>query len=115
MDPGELTKDERIRHNLTHVPYRAWFAWRISGRGRATSHRAVKNQKHKGLLVIQMDYTSAEMLGHHHGADAVGQENRDDKNDLLQAERRPGRVRSAASANWLQDPGGPRYVIRGDG
>ena len=31
--PGEPTKLERIRHALTHLPYRAWCKLCVMGRG----------------------------------------------------------------------------------
>ena len=54
-DPGEPTKLERLRHSLTHLPYKAWCQYCVMGRGRQLAHR--RSNKHKGLPVVQWDYT----------------------------------------------------------
>lgn len=38
-DPGEPTKAGYDRHMLSHMPYRAWCPWCITGRGLASQHR----------------------------------------------------------------------------
>ena len=38
--PGQPTKEERRKHNCTHIPYRAWCDHCVRGRGR---NRAARN------------------------------------------------------------------------
>ena len=40
--PGQPTKEERRKHNCTHIPYRAWCDHCVRGRGRnRAAHIAV--------------------------------------------------------------------------
>ena len=37
--PKEPTRDERMRHEATHLPYRSWCPICVRGRGRNAPHR----------------------------------------------------------------------------
>ena len=54
--PKEPTKEERERHELTHLPYRNWCPVCVRGRGRNTPHRQVKSRDEGGVTRISMDY-----------------------------------------------------------
>ena len=40
MDPKMASEDERREHELTHLPFRAWCAHCIKGKGREDPHRS---------------------------------------------------------------------------
>ncbi len=55
--PREPTEAERLRHEATHIPYRAWCTHCVRGRGRRKPHF---RQHHTGddnrVPKISMDY-----------------------------------------------------------
>ena len=49
------TRQERLEHEVTHVPYRSWCDHCVRGKGRSTQHR-YEAEKQDGVPVIGMDY-----------------------------------------------------------
>ena len=57
--PGQPTKEERRRHNCTHIPYRAWCDHCVRGRGRSRAARNICGSYNaaKGFVPrVHMDY-----------------------------------------------------------
>ena len=56
-DPGDPSPQEIAEHNVTHMPYRAWCAHCVAGRGKADPHRRVAEAaKQEGIPVMSADY-----------------------------------------------------------
>ena len=55
-DPGAPTKAEYDRHMLTHLPYRAWCPWCVTGRGRSAQHRRQRQEGEEGVPMVAMDF-----------------------------------------------------------
>jgi hypothetical protein len=55
--PKAPTKQERLDHDATHLPYRSWCKHCVRGRGRNTPHRAAKDEKEENQVCkVSMDY-----------------------------------------------------------
>ena len=52
----EPTREERMRHEATHLPYRSWCPTCVRGRGRNAPHRRVVEREHDGVPKMCMDY-----------------------------------------------------------
>ena len=58
-DPGCPTAEELERHNMTHMPYRAWCPICVEAKGKEDPHRLNREGKGKGEIpTIGMDYKS---------------------------------------------------------
>ena len=55
-DVREPTLQARIRHELTHVPYRPWCKFCVAGRGRSRYHRELEHDLEAEVPVVAMDY-----------------------------------------------------------
>ena len=55
-DPGQPTPEEVAKHQVTHVPYRAWCASCVMGRGRNAAHRALDEEKERLLPTVAHDF-----------------------------------------------------------
>ena len=53
QSPSELSRQERMRHNLSHYPFREWCKHCVAGKGRTSQHRTQKSH----LPVVQFDFT----------------------------------------------------------
>ena len=53
--PMRVIAEEREKHELTHVPYRAWYKFCVWARGRNTAHRK-KVEESGGVPRICLDY-----------------------------------------------------------
>jgi len=53
QSPTEPSHPERVRHNLTHYPFREWCTHCVMGKGRTSQHRTQKSH----LPVVQFDFT----------------------------------------------------------
>ena len=53
--PYQPTEQERLQHNLTHLPYRDWCPVCITGKGREAHHRR-KTEGSVRSPLIQLDY-----------------------------------------------------------
>ena len=51
--PRQPTEQERMEHELTHLPYRSWCPLCVQGKGRADNHP----KQHSKTPVIQIDIT----------------------------------------------------------
>ena len=49
------TRQEKLEHEVTHVPYRSWCDHCVRGKGRSTQHR-YESVREDGVPVIGMDY-----------------------------------------------------------
>ena len=49
-DPGQPTREERARHDLTHLPFRPWCADCVAGRAVDDPHRRLVPKRPKRLL-----------------------------------------------------------------
>lgn len=57
LAPKEPTAAERLRHEATHIPYRAWCQQCVRGRGRCKPHfRRTDPQPENAIPKITMDY-----------------------------------------------------------
>ena len=55
-DPGQPTKDERMQHDLTHLPFRPWCRHCVEGRAPDEPHRAQPPQVESEVPKISVDY-----------------------------------------------------------
>ena len=55
-DVPQPSKQERVHHELLHMPYRIWCAHCVKGRGIATQHKKCNREDKKGVSQITMDY-----------------------------------------------------------
>ena len=53
--PKEPTRDERMRHEATHLPYRSWCPICVRGRGRNAPHLRLVEREQDGVPKICMD------------------------------------------------------------
>ena len=56
--PRQPTEQERIEHELTHLPYRSWCPLCVQGKGRADNHP----KQHSKTPVIQVDITYCKSI-----------------------------------------------------
>ena len=55
--PQDPTRAERIKHRITHLPYRSWCPDCVAGKGRDHHHRAVQeDQDARGVDEVHLDY-----------------------------------------------------------
>ena len=55
LAPKEPTADERVLHEVTHLPYQKWCMACVCGRGLAAQHRS-KQHEDAAVPVVQCDY-----------------------------------------------------------
>jgi hypothetical protein len=55
-DPGQPTREERARHDLTHLPFRPWCADCVAGRAADDPHRRVVRDDDDGPTKVSVDY-----------------------------------------------------------
>ena len=55
-DPGQPTREERARHDLTHLPFRPWCADCVSGRAADDHHRRIAHNAEAGPTKVSVDY-----------------------------------------------------------
>ena len=55
-DPGQPTREERARHDLTHLPFRPWCADCVAGRAADDPHRRVAREDDDGPTKVSVDY-----------------------------------------------------------
>jgi hypothetical protein len=55
-DPGQPTREERARHDLTHLPFRPWCADCVAGRAADDPHRRVARSDDDGPTKVSVDY-----------------------------------------------------------
>jgi hypothetical protein len=55
-DPGQPTREERARHDLTHLPFRPWCADCVAGRAVDDPHRRVARGDDDGPTKVSVDY-----------------------------------------------------------
>ena len=55
-DPGQPTRDERARHELTHLPFRPWCADCVAGRAVDDPHRRLAQDADVGPPKVSVDY-----------------------------------------------------------
>ena len=54
--PTEPTKDEVIRHKLTHTPYRSWCPECVKARAKMPPHRKIPDDGEKAIPTVHIDY-----------------------------------------------------------
>ena len=55
--PAGPTRDERARHEATHLPYRSWCAECVAGKGRDHHHQAVREaEDERAVQEVHLDY-----------------------------------------------------------
>ena len=54
--PYEPTEEERLRHEATHLPYRAWCEYCVKGRGKCKPHQRRGEVEENGVPNISLDY-----------------------------------------------------------
>ena len=59
--PSQPTPQERMEHNLTHLPYRTWCPICTKSKGRADNHP--QQQQHSKQPVVQADFTYIKAYG----------------------------------------------------
>ena len=59
--PRQPTPQERMEHNLTHLPYRTWCPICTKSKGRADNHP--QQQQHSKQPVVQADFTYIKAYG----------------------------------------------------
>ena len=55
-DPGQPTREERARHDLTHLPFRPWCADCVAGRAADDPHRRAARGENDGPTKVSVDY-----------------------------------------------------------
>ena len=55
-DPGQPTRDERARHDLTHLPFRPWCEYCVAGKAAADPHRRLVREANLGPPKVSVDY-----------------------------------------------------------
>ena len=55
--PYVPTRQERLEHEVTHVPYRSWCEHCVKGKAKSTPHKHEANRV-EGIPVIGLDYYS---------------------------------------------------------
>jgi hypothetical protein len=55
-DPGQPTREERARHDLTHLPFRPWCADCVAGRAADDPHRRAAREEDDGPTKVSVDY-----------------------------------------------------------
>jgi len=53
--PKEPTKEDILKHEVTHTPFRSWCPACVKARGKASHHRAAESEE-KGVATIHIDY-----------------------------------------------------------
>jgi hypothetical protein len=54
--PGQPTREEIVKHNVTHLPYRSWCAHCVRGRGIAFPHLSQPCKTGEELPTVGADY-----------------------------------------------------------
>ena len=63
-DPAEPSRDERARHELTHVPFRPWCRHCVSGKAADNPHRRRQEQREEPEVVkASIDYGFIKLDG----------------------------------------------------
>ena len=55
-DPGQPSKEEIAKHNITHLPYRSWCSHCVRGRGTAHPHISKHDKGEHDIPIIGADY-----------------------------------------------------------
>ena len=55
-EPIEPTREQRERHNLTHMPYRSWCPHCVAARRTAQAHKLSKDDERRMLPLPIFDY-----------------------------------------------------------
>ena len=56
-DPGQPTAQERLAHEVTHVPYRSWCQHCVRGRAKGRQRRKLQSQRDSCIPHAATDYT----------------------------------------------------------
>ena len=54
QDPREPSKEERVQHGMTHLPYRSWCRHCVRGRGKQMPHQA--GSQEMSMSEVHMDF-----------------------------------------------------------
>ena len=54
--PYEPSRQERIEHDLTHMPFRSWCPDCVAGKGVSHGHRTVLSKEESSIPLIGVDY-----------------------------------------------------------
>jgi len=79
-DPGQPTRGERSRHELTHLPFRPWRRHCVEGRAPDDPHRAGPADEERGVPKVSLDYGF------------MGQEGEEGQRTILVIKARPSRA-----------------------
>ena len=55
-DPGAPTQKEIEEHSVTHLPFRSWCPYCVTGKAHGRPHKSVKEQHDKQVPEIVFDY-----------------------------------------------------------
>ena len=50
------TQEEVERHNVIHLPFRSWCAYRVAGKAKAEPHRTKDPDRPVGVNLVSIDY-----------------------------------------------------------
>ena len=62
-DPTAPTRQERLRHELTHVPFRPWCPECVAGQAADNPHRSQHKDDDDGIIKVSVDYGFVAALG----------------------------------------------------